>query len=54
MSPVFQSLLLVGDLVFLVLIFVMVKNGRLSVRFSLPWLGLGAGMLVLAVWPVAA
>lgn len=54
MSPVFQSLLLVGDLVFLVLIFVMVKNGRLSVRFSLPWLGLGAGMLVLAVWPEAA
>lgn len=54
MSPVFQSLLLVGDLVFLVLIFVMVKNGRLSVRFSLPWLGLGAGMLVLAVWREAA
>ena len=54
MSPVFQGLLLVGDLVFLILIFVMVKNGRLSVRFSLPWLGLGAGMLVLAVWPEVA
>ena len=51
MSPVFQGLLLVGDLVFLFLIFVMVKNGRLSVRFSLPWLALGAGMLVLAsIW----
>ena len=54
MSPVFQALLLVGDLVFLILIFVMVKNGRLSVRFSLPWLGLSAGMLVLAVWPEVA
>ena len=54
MSPVFQGLLLVGDLVFLILIFVMVKNGRLSVRFSLPWLALGAGMLVLAIWPEAA
>ena len=54
MSPVFQGLLLVGDLVFLFLIFVMVKNGRLSVRFSLPWLALGAGMLVLAIWPEAA
>ena len=53
MSPVFQGLLLVGDLVFLFLIFVMVKNGRLSVRFSLPWLALGAGMLVLAIWPEA-
>lgn len=54
MSPVFQSLLFVGDLIFLFLIFVLVKNGKLSVRFSLPWLGLGVGMLVLAVWPEVA
>lgn len=54
MNPVFQALLLVGDLIFLVMIFVLVKNGKLSVRFSLPWLGLGAGLLVLAVWPEIA
>lgn len=54
MSPVFQSLLFVGDLIFLFLIFVLVKNGKLSVRFSLPWLALGVGMLVLAVWPEVA
>lgn len=54
MSPLFQTLLLVGDIVFLLLIFVLVKRNRLSVRFSLPWLGLSAGLLVLAIRPEIA
>lgn len=54
MSPVFQILLLVGDILFLFLIFTMVKKGRLSVRFSLPWLALFSGLLVLAIWPELA
>lgn len=54
MSPLFQTLVLVGDLIFLSIIFVMVKKDRLSVHFSLPWLGLSAGLLVLAIWPEVA
>ena len=54
MSPLFQMLLLVGDIIFLLLIFVLVKRNRLSVRFSLPWLGLSVGLLILAIWPEVA
>lgn len=54
MSPFFQMLLLVGDLLFLLLIFTMVKKAKLSVRFSLPWLALFSGLLVLAIWPELA
>ena len=54
MSPLFQTLLLVGDIIFLLLIFVLVKRNRLSVCFSLPWLGLSVGLLILAIWPEVA
>lgn len=54
MTPFFQILLLLGDLVFLFVVFLMVKKGKLSVRFSLPWLGLSGGLLVLAIWPEIA
>ena len=47
-------ILLVGDLVFLLLIFLFVKHGKLSVRYSLAWFGLGGVLLVFAAFPVVA
>ena len=43
-----------GDLVFLLLIFLFVKHGKLSVRFSLAWFALGGVLLVFAAFPVVA
>lgn len=54
MSQVFQAFLLVGDLIFLALIFLFVKHGKLSVRYSLAWFGLGGVLLVFAAFPVVA
>ena len=47
-------LLLIGDLIFLFIIFLMVKHEKLSVRFSLVWFGLGGVLLVLSAFPVLA
>lgn len=54
MDQLLYPVLLVGDLVFLFLIFLFVKNGRLSVRYSLAWFGLGGVLLVFAAFPVVA
>lgn len=54
MSGVFQAFLLVGDLIFLFLIFLFVKHGKLSVRFSLMWFGLGGALLIFALFPYVA
>lgn len=47
-------LLLIGDLIFLFIIFLMVKHEKLSVRYSLVWFGLGGVLLVLSAFPVLA
>ena len=47
-------LLLVGDLIFILTIFLLVKHGRLSVRFSLTWFGLGGVLLLLSAFPTLA
>ena len=54
MNDLLYPLLAVGDLVFLLLIFLFVKHGKLSVRFSLAWFALGGGLLVFAAFPVVA
>ena len=54
MNDLLYPLLAVGDLVFLLLIFLFVKHGRLSVRFSLAWFALGGVLLVFAAFPVVA
>lgn len=47
-------LLLVGDLVFITIIFLLVKHGKLSVRFSLSWFGLGGALLLFSAFPFLA
>lgn len=54
MNDLLYPMLAVGDLVFLLLIFLFVKHGRLSVRFSLAWFALGGVLLVFAAFPVVA
>lgn len=54
MNDLLYPLLAVGDLVFLLLIFLFVKHGGLSVRFSLAWFALGGVLLVFAAFPVVA
>ena len=54
MNDLLYPLLAVGDLVFLLLIFLFVKHGRLSVRFSLAWFALVGVLLVFAAFPVVA
>ena len=54
MNELLYPLLAVGDLIFLFLIFLFVKHGRLSVRFSLAWFALGGVLLVFAAFPVVA
>ncbi len=54
MNDLLYPLLAVGDLVFLFLIFLFVKHGRLSVRFSLAWFALGGVLLVFAAFPLVA
>ena len=54
MNDLLYPLLAVGDLVFLLLIFLFVKHGKLSVRFSLAWFALGGVLLVCAAFPVVA
>lgn len=54
MNQLLYPILLVGDLLFLFFIFWFVKKGRLSVRLSLAWFGLGGVLFVFAAFPVAA
>ena len=54
MNEFLYPILLAGDVLFLLLIFLFVKHGKLSVRYSLAWFGLGAVLLVFAAFPVAA
>ena len=51
MSLMLQIVFLVGDLVFLALIFLLIKRDRLSVRFGMLWLLFGGVWLVFAAVP---
>lgn len=51
MSLILQIVFLAGDLVFLALIFLLIKRDRLSVRFGMLWLLFGGVWLVFAAVP---
>ena len=51
MSGFLQIALLAGDAVFLLLIFCLIKKGKLCMRFSLVWLALGGALFVFAAVP---
>lgn len=51
MSLILQIVFLLGDLVFLGLIFLLIKRDRLSVRFGMLWLIFGGVWLVFAAVP---
>ena len=51
MSLILQIVFLLGDLVFLGLIFLLIKRDRLSVRFGMLWLIFGGVWLIFAAVP---
>ena len=51
MTPELQIILLVGAVIYLLLIFRLLKIGKLSIKFSLLWLASGAVLVLFAVCP---
>ena len=51
MDPKLRIFLLIGAVVYLALIFLLLKKGKLGVRFSLVWLASGGVLLVFAAFP---
>ena len=51
MTPELQLILLAGAVIYLLLIFRLLKIGKLSIKFSLLWLAGGAVLVLFAVCP---
>ena len=51
MTPELQLILLAGAVIYLLLIFRLLKIGKLSIKFSLRWLASGAVLVLFAVSP---
>ena len=51
MDNALRAVLLVGTVIYLAIIFMLLKKNRLSVRFSLIWLASGGVLLVFAAFP---
>ena len=51
MSLKFQAFMILGALVLLIIIFVLLKRGKMTVKYSLLWLGLSLALTVFAVCP---
>lgn len=51
MTPELQLILLAGAVIYLLLIFRLLKIGKLSIKFSLLWLASGAVLVLFAVCP---
>ena len=51
MTPELQIILLVGAVIYLLLIFRLLKIGKLSIKFSLLWLASGAVLVLFPVCP---
>lgn len=51
MSDKFQAFMILGALVLLVIIFVLLKHGKMTVKYSLLWLCLSLVLLVFALFP---
>lgn len=51
MSDKFQAFMILGALVLLVIIFVLLKHGKMTVKYSLLWMCLSLVLLVFALFP---
>ncbi|MEE0800931.1 MAG: DUF2304 domain-containing protein [Gemmiger sp.] len=51
MTPQFQFFMILGALVLLVIIFVLLKKGKMTVKYSLLWLALAVVLVIFAVFP---
>lgn len=51
MSVKFQTFMILGALVLLVIIFVLLKHGKMTVKYSLLWMCLSLVLLVFAIFP---
>ena len=47
----FQAFMILGAVVRLIIIFVLLKRGKMTVKYSLLWLGLSLALLIFAVCP---
>ena len=51
MSDKFQAFMILGALVLLIIIFVLLKHGKMTVKYSLLWMCLSLVLLVFALFP---
>jgi len=51
MTDVFRVILLVGVLFYLLLIMILMRKGRMSLKYSLMWFGTGIVLLIVAIFP---
>ncbi len=51
MSEKFQAFMILGALVLLIIIFVLLKHGKMTVKYSLLWMCLSLVLLVFAIFP---
>lgn len=51
MTEKFQAFMILGALVLLVIIFVLLKHGKMTVKYSLLWMCLSLVLLVFALFP---
>ena len=51
MSVKFQAFMILGSLVLLIIIFVLLKHGKMTVKYSLLWMCLSLVLLVFAIFP---
>lgn len=51
MTAHFQFLLILGAVILLLIIFVLLKKGQMTVKYSLLWLGLAVVLVIFAICP---
>ena len=51
MTDKFQAFMILGALILLVIIFVLLKHGKMTVKYSLLWMCLSLVLLIFAIFP---
>lgn len=51
MTAHFQFLMILGAVILLLIIFVLLKKGKMTVKYSLLWLGLAVVLVIFAICP---
>ena len=51
MTPQLQFFMILGAVALLLIIFVFLKRGLMSVKYSLLWLALAVGLVIAAIFP---